>query len=121
MKKITLKLKKIATKLLHFFPHQLPVGVTAFNKLFQSLTATYDFPDASSYKHAVASSIMHLGQTTDSKAPRFFAKTIRKAMANQIAYNVIEEIRVLDKAEQIKQAATLQKSEPAECPETTQN
>ncbi len=89
--------------------------------LFNSLTETYNLPTLASYKQAVASSIMHLPPTVSQKAPSFFASTIRKAMANQIAYNIIEEVRAQEKAEQIKQAATQPIGEPAACLETTKN
>lgn len=41
--------------------------------------------------------IMHLGSQTTFKSKYFFAKSIRKAMANQVAYEKIQEIKEEEK------------------------
>lgn len=46
-----------------------------------------------SYRHAIATMIMHLGPTTSRKSNYYFASSIRKAMANQIAYQVIQDLK----------------------------
>lgn len=38
--------------------------------------------------------IMHLGPTVSYRSKYFFATCIRKAMSNQIAYEIIQEIRI---------------------------
>jgi fructosamine-3-kinase len=65
----------------------------------------------SSYRQAVASGIMHLGMTVDKRSKSYFAKCIKKAMANQIAY---ENIQLLKQQEQEYIAATLAKQAAAQ-------
>ena len=67
--------------------------MTEFNKFTSDILETYDLPDMPSYRQAVASQIMHLPQLCTRKAKRHFAKSIYKAMANEIAYGAIQSIR----------------------------
>lgn len=116
MNKISSFLVKNAYKVCHLFPKKIPIGTKSFESLYQQIITTYDFPDNSSYKQAMATMVMHLGPTKDSIAPRFFVKSIRKSMANQIAYAVIEQCREAHKQEQ---AATHTTDESAACIKTT--
>jgi hypothetical protein len=90
MRKIVLKLKKFLSFLLSFFPTTLPTGMAEFTAFCDSIIWTYDLPDLVSYRHAIASMVMHLGPTTISKPKRYFAISVKKAMANQIAYENIQ-------------------------------
>jgi hypothetical protein len=81
------------------WPHRLPCGMTEFNAYCVSLFRIYGFPNNESFRQAIATMIMHLGPTVDRKAPYFFAKALRKTMANQVAYTAIEEIRSAKKNE----------------------
>lgn len=58
---------------------------------------TYRLPDMPSYRQAIASLIMHLGPTTSKMSRKYFAISVKKAMANQVAYEVIDAIRAADK------------------------
>lgn len=58
----------------------------------------YGLPLNPSYRQAVASSIMHLGHVTDSKPKAFFAKSIKKAMANHAAFDKIQQLKEEEKA-----------------------
>lgn len=97
-------MKKQFHKVLGLFPSKLPTGVAEFDSWSSSIFDTYGLPNLPSYRQAVASMIMHLGPTVDKKAKFFFAKAVRKAQANQIAY---EEIQKLKKAEAEYIAATI--------------
>jgi hypothetical protein len=91
------QLKKFSNKLLGFLPQPLPhKGLSDFDQYCDLIFETYDLPDLPSYRNAIASMIMHLGPSTAMKAPYFFAICVRKAMANQIAY---EKIQLLKKEE----------------------
>lgn len=98
-------LKLQVNRLKGLVPHKLPVGMTEFDKFTDFIFTTYDLPDLPSYKHAIAAQVMHLGPQVNYVAPRTFAKSIRKAMANQIAYEVIEKIRLEEKAKQEAESA----------------
>jgi hypothetical protein len=95
-----LKLQQIKLKLQRLFgfvPVKLPVGLAEFNKFYEHLISVYNLPDLPSYRQAVATMIMHLPPTISKKAPVFFAASIKKAMANQVAYDVIQAIRESEK------------------------
>jgi hypothetical protein len=97
----------------HLFPSPLPKSQEAFDALCNELFETYEIPNKPSYKHAVASMIMHLNTTKASMPLRYFVDSIRKAQANEIAYNVIQTIRDEDKKQQ--QEAINQNESHLEC------
>ena len=100
-------MKTIVAKIKGMLPQKLPVGMTEFDKFADFIFTTYNLPALPSYKHAIAAQVMHLGPQTNYVAPRVFAKSIKKAMANQIAYEVIEKIRLDEKAaEEVKATET---------------
>jgi len=86
-------IKKFLYRLRGYFPSRLPVGASDFHKFADSVFWTYNLPNLPSYRHAIASMIMHLGPQVESAPKRYFARTIKKAMANQVAYEVIQEIK----------------------------
>lgn len=55
--------------------------------------------------------IMHLGTQTTRKSKRYFAKGIQKAMANQVAYDKIQQIRDKEKLKE-SQKEEAQANEP---------
>lgn len=92
--KFKTQLRKIKAK----FPTKLPTsGAPEFNAWATSILELYELPTFDSYYHAIATAIMHLSPTTSHAPKAFFAKTVRKAMANQIAYEKISEIREKEK------------------------
>lgn len=97
-------MKQLIPHLKGLLPSRLPVGVTEFENWSKDIFDTYGLPNLPSYQQALASMIMHLGPTVDRKPKYYFAKAVRKAQANQIAY---EQIQKLKKAEQEYIAATL--------------
>ncbi len=99
MNRIFLVLYHVFLTTLCRFPTKLPVGMQAFEDWFLSICQAYGLPDDRSYKNAVSTMIMHLGPTCDRKPRAYFAKAIRKSMSNQVAYEVIEQIRNQQKAE----------------------
>lgn len=102
--------KRLLAFLRGFFPSQLPTGITGFDQWASSIFDTYNIPSNSTYRHALASMIMHLGPTTHRKSKWFFVASIRKAQANQIAYEVIEQVKADDrkKAEEAAAQAKLE-------------
>lgn len=96
MNKLTGFLTKTARKTIGALPKKLPTTAAQFNDYFSLLVDTYGVPCLPSYRQTFATMIMHLDQTKAHKSPSFFAKAIKKAQANQVAYEVIDEIRRSD-------------------------
>jgi hypothetical protein len=91
------KIKKLLANLRGYFPSKLPTsGGTEFDQFTTSIFEAYDIPNLPSYQHAIASMILHLGPQTLSKPKRYFELSIKKAMANEIAFQKIQEIKQLD-------------------------
>lgn len=104
------RFKRLVSKLRGFFPEKLPTGIQDYEKFMKSIFEDYSIPEESSYTNAVATMIMHLDPTTDKKSRYYFAKSIRKAQANQIAYHFIMKIRDDNKKQELEAAPP--KSEP---------
>jgi hypothetical protein len=99
-----LRVKKFLNQILGRFPSALPIGTKDFHKFADSIIQTYDIPDLRSYKHAIASMIMHLEPLTIRKPKHYFALSIKKAQANEIAFHVIQTIKEEQQAEEKKLA-----------------
>ena len=100
MEQFNSKLKRVLRKnFTGYFPKALPHGVTEFEHFCGYVFDTYGIPNLPSYREAVATMIMHLGPTVDTKAPHYFAKSIRKAMSNEVAYSYLQDRREEKKAE----------------------
>lgn len=97
------KTKQAFHKCMGLMPRRLPIGRAEFDLFCERLFWTYDIPRLDSYRQAVATMIMHLSPTTDKKAPLYFAKSIKKAQANEVAYHVIQEFKEKFKKEEQKQ------------------
>jgi hypothetical protein len=96
------KALKMLKKVKFMFPHQLPsMGISELDQFSNEIFEVYDLPDLPSYRNAIASMIMHLGPAVAWKAPIYFAICVRKAMANQIAYEKIQQLKK-DEAEYIE-------------------
>ena len=83
------------------FPSKLPTkGAAELDVFCASIFDLYGIPDMPSYRHAIATMIMHLGPQADRKSKSFFARSVKKAMANQIAYELIDHLRKEEKKSQ---------------------
>jgi hypothetical protein len=91
--------KKLKSK----FKEELPRSRPAMDAFFTDIIKTYDLPDMPSYRNAMAVMIMNMGSETIKQSKFSFAKAIKKAMSNQVAYSVIEEIREQQKLEAQKE------------------
>lgn len=101
MRETITNLVRVFTRLLGlirgFFPAKLPHGRPEFDAFFAKLVSVYALPNNPSYQHAIATMVMNLSPTSAYKAPFYFALSIKKAMANETAYSVIQEIREQEK------------------------
>lgn len=81
-------------RLLFIFPRPLPcLGMTDFDRFCDDIFNVYDLPSLPSYRQAIASMVMHLSPTTAYKSPMYFAFAVKKAMANQLAYEKIQQLK----------------------------
>lgn len=83
---------------LGIFPTRLPVGMTEFNIWAQSVIKTYGLPNNDSVVFSLAVMVLHLDSTTDRKPKLYFAKSVRKAMSNQIVSQVIQDLKAKQQA-----------------------
>lgn len=97
-------MSKIWGRFIGLFPHRLPIGKQDLQDFCTSLFAIYDIPDLPSYRNAIATMILHLPATVHKKAPHYFAKSVKKAQANQVAYEIIETLRKEEKLKQEEQS-----------------
>lgn len=86
----------------------LPRDMPSFEKFWSFIYSTYDFPCLPSYRNAVAAMIQHLGPQVAWKPPLYFAKSIRKAMSNQTAFEVMQRIKEDEKKAQEEEAKNAQ-------------
>lgn len=104
MKALVSKLKLLWTKAQAFFPSAVPIGRTAFDVWADSIIQPWGFPDNESLRFALASMVMHLGPTDAFKPRWYFVKTLRTAMAKQVASTVFVEIKEKQQAAEAKAA-----------------
>lgn len=87
------RLKKLILRVRGIFPSALPKGLSDFNIFAEDIFNTYDFPNHPSYRHAIATMIMHLHPLCHKKSKAFFARGIRKSQANEVAFEVLRILR----------------------------
>jgi hypothetical protein len=107
---ILAKFKNIASRALGFFPSPLPQGVAEFNQFVDSIIATYQPPmDPRSVKFVIATLIMRLNPTDAYKSKRYFALSLHKGAAGEVANYVMHLLKQEQaaelKAQQDKQQA----------------
>lgn len=115
MKKPSFKgLKKYLTRKKDQFsinsPVKLPQTAKEMEDFLDKVFSLAEKEQKDSYVQAVAASIMHLPQTEDEKPLSYFIKVLRKAVANQASYEVIDALRQKEKAERQKREVTPENS-----------
>lgn len=89
-----MKFKRILKLILAFFPTRLPSsGVTEMEAWVKDIIETFGLIDNDSHRQAIYSMLLNLGPTVVFKPKYYFAASIMKASTNQVAYNLIMEIR----------------------------
>lgn len=80
-----IKFKRAFYQLLGFIPTALPFGVYEFELWASRIIFTYDLPNNDSTRWALATMILHSGQTEATKPIRYFGRCARKGGANEVA------------------------------------
>lgn len=108
MKQVLPKLQHVLQHCLAFIPSKLPQGVTEFEAWSKHIINLYQMPDNDSIRFALAAGIMHLPSTAAYRPKRYFGTTLIKGAANQVAHQIIQDLK--DKQKKEEQAAALEKS-----------
>lgn len=107
------QLKKYFALFCAHFPSTLPhQNKDDFNQWLLELFTLFNLPDSPSYRQAVSVAVMHLPESKSVVSKSYFAKVIRKRMASELAYSIIEEVRALDKLKQEEALKLAEKGEP---------
>ena len=100
MKRIIAKIKRYYALLRAFFPSQLPQGMKEFKAFSDSIIDLYDFPkDNDGYVNMIATMIQHFDRTVHATSKYNFSRLMRKAVANEVAYYVIQDLKLKKKKE----------------------
>lgn len=83
------KFKRLLLKVQGLIPSLLPITDGALEKFSSSLLDTYNLPNEPAWHQHIANMIMHLGHASDRKSKHYFARCVRKQMANERAYYVV--------------------------------
>jgi len=96
-----------------FLPSKLPITLADHDTWAISILKTAKLPDNDSFRHALATMVMHLGPTTVWKAKMFFILSLQKAIANEIAYNVMQDLKKAQSGQQVQDttATVVQKAQ----------
>lgn len=100
MKAVLNKLKRKVRMFKAGFKTPLPKGVAEFHAWADDIIDLAGAPNNDSVKFMLASAIPHTGPQDGVKAKKFFVLTLQKAMANQVAYGVIQELKAQQEARQ---------------------
>lgn len=92
------KSKKLWLLLRSLLPSKLPESAPEFSAWSDSILELGDLPKNDSFQGAIATMVLHLGPTVGWKAKYFFLVALRKSMANQLAFGVLESIKAREKA-----------------------
>lgn len=90
-------MKKVFEKCKRFYDmwrsRPLPQTDTELENLVHTVLDLGGFPANDSFSHAIASQIMHMGSQVSDCRARNFIVTLRRSIANQVAFNMIEETK----------------------------
>jgi len=110
MQKYVTTLKKFWKHFRAFFPSPLPLTPAAHTAWASEILDLGGFPDNSSFRHALATMVMHLPQLTTYKSKVFFVWNLKRSIANQTAYQVMTDIKEATKNEQSVQEREVQET-----------
>lgn len=110
MQKVSKKLKELLTLILSFIPTPLATGMTEFKAWQDDILLLSRVPDNDSTRFTVAVMVLHLGNTVDRKAKRYFVKSLNKAAANEIANASIIALKAAQEARRKEDSNNLQQA-----------
>src|ERR1039458_2900269 len=97
-------MRKLFWFLVGFIPARFPIGEAELQTFCTKMFKRYGIPDHESYRHTIATMIMHHSQASAHKTPNAFVSAIRKAQANEVAYQYLMDLKDKKKKEQAEAA-----------------
>lgn len=94
------KARKFFNKIAYRFPEPLPFGMTEFNTWAQSILETYDFPNNDSFLWSIATIVQSLDQARADVSKYYISLRLRKGAANQLAGQIMWDLKQKQAAEQ---------------------
>lgn len=88
-----MKLKKILKQIKARLPERLPQTEAAVDAFVAEVCEVGGFPSNDSMKQAVCTQLMHVHQEASWVRKSTFIQAIRRAILNQCAYNLIQDIK----------------------------
>lgn len=111
MKTLTAMAVRVLCRFLARFPTPLPRGRAEFEKFCENIFTIYDLPDNLSYRHTLATMLMHVSPTQPNKPLKFFGDSLKRAQTQEVAFAMLEEYRSQAKreAEEKEKSALVEK------------
>lgn len=108
---MVLKLKRLLSQIRGLAPSSLPQGLAEFDSWMNSIVDLYSPPgDSRSVRFVLSSLLMRLGPSEAYKSKFYFACSLKRAAASQVAVYIQEVIKNEQRAEQAALEATLKAS-----------
>lgn len=95
--RVRAKVVNLCQRLRGRFRTNLPIGMTELESFIKSIIDIYKIPNYPSMQQAIATMIMHIPPTVCRQSKHWFAVSIFKAMANEVAYNKIQMLKEAEK------------------------
>lgn len=103
---IVLKIKKLIKQILGALPSQVPQGLAEFEAWMASIIEIYTPPgNDRSIRFVLSSLLMRLGPSEAYKSKLYFANSLKRAAASQVAVYIQEVIKEQQRAEAAAQLA----------------
>lgn len=122
--KVFNQLKKLINQIRGFFPSRVPAGLTEYNAWIKSITDTYECPgNERSIRFVLSSLLMRLAPAEAYKSKWYFACSLKRTAAAQVAVYEQERIKEEQRAEQLaaQQAEATATEEAAANEQSIQN
>jgi hypothetical protein len=105
------RLVRVKKWLMSFMPAEMPQSPAALDAFIMEVLEIGKFPKNDSFVSAITSQILHTTVGTSKLNKRMFVNTLKRSIANQLAYGLMMDIKAKEKAE-IEQATV--KATPSE-------
>src|ERR1700733_11205835 len=101
MNTLLTKIKNVLARIRAYFPSTLPQGVTECHKWCDEIIQMAGLPNNDSVRFALCVKILHLGETECNKAKEYFVRALKKAAANQVVSQIINDLKAKQEVEQL--------------------
>ncbi len=92
------KISKLIKWALSFIPTALPQTEADHAKWSTEVLEVAGLPDNTSFRIAISSMVLHLDSGTARASKQGFIRQLKRSIANQCAYNIMTDLKQLEKA-----------------------